>query len=1638
MSTGKTTANWTTDSEVRAQALADASFEAVIFSENGLLVDQNLTAEKMFGYSLEEALGCTVTRLVIPEDRERVKSNVLSGYEEPYEATALRKDGSTFPCKIQGRMFDCQGRRLRVAALRDISAYKRTQQLLNETGRMARIGGWEHDMVSGKATWTDALFEVLEIAPNEIPGVEEHLNYYPPKDRAILKEAYYRAVEEGIPFDLVLQGHTGAGRLRWWRVYGERVIENGKCIKMRGTLQDITERREAEEALQESEERFESFLEDLGDIAYGTDCEGNLTYTNKAGELATGLKREELIGRPFLPLFTESCRAETVAAYTRSLQGETAEMELTFLNGRIFSFKSEPKYSSDGKIVGVFGIARDVTAARLAEAQLKASRAHLETLVNTLPDLVWLKDSDGVFLTCNRRFESLYGATRSEIVGKTDYDFVDKDLADFFRAHDRAAAAAGKPTMNEEDLSFASDGHHEWLETIKTPMYDSDGKLIGVLGIGRDITERRQAEEKLCASEAKYRSYVDNAPHGIFVADSAGNYIEVNEAAVRETGYTEEELLTLNILDLVPPESRSAAEDHFRSVVRNGHFSEEAQFQRKDGRRGFWQVSAVALGDGRYLGFTSDITELKKTQAGLQESEEKYRTLFENMMNSFALHEIVLDDAGTPIDYIFLEVNSAFERMTGLKRDDIVGKRVTEVIPGIEKDPANWIGRYGEVAVTGEAETFEQHSAALARSYSVLAFCPTKGRFATVFDDITDRRQAVAALAESEDRFRHMVESMSDWVWEVDANGIYTFVSENVESVLGYTADELLGRSPFELMPPEEADRVGKLFMKIAQNRESIRDLENWNLCKDGRQVCLLTSGVPLLDDEGDLIGYRGVDRDITGRKRAEEALRESEERLMRALENIPDVVVIYDHDLRIRYINEATRKLTGRPAAYFRGKRDDEIWPTEMCEPYLPALREARDTGQTCSVEVNVAIPDIGLRSLSITCVPLIDESGKAREILGITHDFTERQEYEEALRESEEKFRDLADSLPQIVFETDLEGRLTYVNELAFEKMGYTRADFESGLLALDVVAPECREEAGESMRQILAGNETGGHEYVAIRKDGTRFPIFIHSRQKLVEDKSVGLRGIVFDITERKRAEEAIRESEAKLSNAMKIAKLGHWEYDVAENMFTFNDGFYAIFRTTAEAEGGYKMSPERYVERFLHPDDAGTVAREMSLAMETDDPKFSRQIEHRIVYADGEVGHIAVRFNVVKDSAGNTIKTYGANQDITERVQMQRELAKADKLESVGLLAGGIAHDFNNILTAIMGNISLAKLEVEENSEVEHCLDEAENASARAVQLTAQLLTFAKGGAPILEATSIGEIIRETAGFSLRGSNVKCVYELPKNLAMVNADTGQLSQVINNLLINADQAMPEGGTIKISAENVTLTSANTLSLDGGAYVRVIVADQGVGISPKHLGKVFDPFFTTKQKGNGLGLASVYSIIKKHQGHIAVASEVGEGTTFTIHLPAIQSEKRVAVRGGKDELMSGSGKVLVVDDEDSVRRLAGAILTRLGYEVEVATEGGEGIRLYQEALSLGEPYAAVILDLTIPGGLGGRETIERLREIDPEVRAIVSSGYSTDQVMADFRDYGFCGRISKPFGVQEFSKVMQEVMNCTREPV
>lgn len=614
------------------------------------------------------------------------------------------------------------------------------------------------------------------------------------------------------------------------------------------------------------------------------------------------------------------------------------------------------------------------------------------------------------------------------------------------------------------------------------------------------------------------------------------------------------------------------------------------------------------------------------------------------------------------------------------------------------------------------------------------------------------------------------------------------------------------------------------------------------------------------------------------------------------------------------------------------------------------------------------------------------------------------------------------LIDTIPSPIFYKDTAGAYLGCNA-AFENFIGVKRNYLIGKTVYDIAPKELADIYQEKDEELFKNPGVQNYGTSVVDKKGSlREVIFNKATFTRFDGKLSGLVGIITDITGQRRAEEELKEAKEFAENLIASMQDGITVINRDGMITNVNDAFCRMTGFTREELLGEKPPFHHWPEE--HHD-------KIRYALHKTLMEESHDYELMLKRKNGEYFTVILSPSPIRNKGREIVSYLVTYKDITERKRTEDEMLKAQKLESLGVLAGGIAHDFNNLLTVILNNISLSLLSIGPGDESHKRLREAEKATLRAKGLTQQLLTFSKGGTPVKKCVPISEFLRESVSFALTGSNVRAEYHMQEGLSPVEADEGQLCQVISNLVMNACQAMPEGGVIRICGENVNVSDRGLPGLKEGACVRFSIEDFGVGIPEENLKKAFDPYFTTKEKGSGLGLANVYSIVKKHNGYVNVKSKVGAGTTFSVYLPA--SDKKIIREPGQKFLpcRPKKGKVLVMDDEETIRHVAGDMLCHLGFKVKFAKDGEEAVELYREAALTGEAFDAVILDLTIPGGIGGKEAVSRILEIDKNARAIVSSGYSNDEILSEFRNFGFSGAIEKPYRISELSEALHKVL-------
>lgn len=628
--------------------------------------------------------------------------------------------------------------------------------------------------------------------------------------------------------------------------------------------------------------------------------------------------------------------------------------------------------------------------------------------------------------------------------------------------------------------------------------------------------------------------------------------------------------------------------------------------------------------------------------------------------------------------------------------------------------------------------------------------------------------------------------------------------------------------------------------------------------------------------------------------------------------------------------------------------------------------------------------------------------------------------------LRRSEKKFRAIFDQTFQFIGLLDIKGTLLAANKTSLDVLDIKEEDLLGNPFWETPWwnhSPELQKKLKNAIDRAAKG-EFVRFEASHFNKEGNSF--YVDFSLKPVHDDTGNVIMLIpegRDITERIYAQEALQESQERYQGIYNATSDTIFIHDAATGaIIDVNQAMLDMYGYTKEE--ALKLTVDNFSAGeppYTQNEADEKINAALLFGLQTFEWKAKRK--------NGELFWVEVALKFTEFHGKRFI--IAAVRDISDRKQVEEELIKIKKLESIGVLAGGIAHDFNNILAAILGNISLANLLLKPDEvKVHSLLQEAEKASLRAKGLTQQLLTFSKGGEPVKSLASISDVIMDSTEFILRGSDVKCEYSFPDDLWHAEIDRGQISQVIQNIILNSRQAMPEGGIITIHCENYVYNGTLTLPIAAGDYIKVSLVDRGVGIPRDLLDKIYDPYFTTKHEGNGLGLAVTHSIIIQHKGHIAADSKQGQGTTVTIYLPAFKQKK---LKEQKEEPLpvGGKAKILFMDDDKMVRTMANEMLSHYGYEVFLAQDGQEAITLYRESLKDGAHIDLVIMDLTVPGGMGGKETIKEIIAANPQVKAIVSSGYSNNPIMANYGEYGFSAAVSKPYRQEELIKVINRII-------
>jgi len=1050
-----------------------------------------------------------------------------------------------------------------------------------------------------------------------------------------------------------------------------------------------------------------------------------------------------------------------------------------------------------------------------------------------------------------------------------------------------------------------------------------------------------------------------------------------------------------------------------------------------------------------------------------------YRGVFNLVHEAIFIHD---SNSGRVID-----VNDTCCRMFHCRRDDIIdgdpAQFCSNVTPFTPSSLRVWIKK----AQKNGKQIFEWHARTIDGELfwvevTMKVADLTTGRvIISVVRDIQKRKKMTDQLLVYEVRYRALVES-SPFGFIIHQNGKIVYVNKSGVAMFGYkSAENLTGKPPNIIIAPDVRDDLQIQQYDTDSNNFIGNRFRTKGLRENGEDFDLEVSD-SFYDDNGEkffVLILRDVTIDLQRQKKLTDHMF-----YLNSMHRLSLVMEQYSADTHVMIDNTLTEiiNIFNADRAFLLFRFDDE--PGRIHVPFSKTVQKQYDiSGDEIPDEefshtiFNESIEKHGFVELYRDSINerhhdyfdrlhiqsalffLIDPKVEHKWVLGLhqcsrlrvwtdeekelLQDISSRMAQllrnlimQDRVLHSEAQYQNLFQTIQDVYIRTDLDGNILIVSPSYENLSGYPLQDADRMNLKKDLFV--FGEEFDNVKRLVNGRGIVEGFITRMYRSDKSILWISANLQAVYDADGIIGLEGIIRDITREKVAELALAEEKERLATTLQSLGEGVIATNRSGEIMLVNQAaiemtgipgqivgsrFSKVIICTEEEQSNKKIDPISEVLKEI-PDESDTI-------------EISHFQTICLLHHPDEIKTISLTASPLENKSEECTGVVVVFKDITDRRKLELELQKRQKLESLGLMAGGIAHDFNNFLTGIMGNLELLRTIAGFETHIQEMVDEAVSATFRARDLTQQLLTFSKGGEPIKKSGDIGKLIRDTVMFPLRGSNINCELNMDDVVWPLEFDEGQINQAFNNIFINAKQAMPDGGIIKISLENIELTEHNNLSLKCGRYVKIVVKDEGVGITDTNLEKIFDPFFTTKQMGSGLGLSTTYSIVKKHNGMIEVKSEPGKWTEVMVYLPVSQLDI-VTKQEQSDSIIMGNGSILIMDDEDMILNIGVKILTIAGYSVETAHHGEEALEMYRKSLADNKPYDVVILDITIPGGMGGAETLKRLQKLHNPVKAIVSSGYSTDPIMSDYLSYGFSGVVSKPYRLEDLLKTVSEIIN------
>jgi two-component system cell cycle sensor histidine kinase/response regulator CckA len=1336
------------------------------------------------------------------------------------------------------------------------------------------------------------------------------------------------------------------------------------------------------------------------------------------------------------------------------LKGEVNDVRFTALWPRsdISSAISVPLQAA-GKLVGIINIntvssprpftlgqmkALTILASTAAAAlesaslyrQVRQAEEKYRSIFDNAVEGIFQSTPEGRFITVNPSLARILGYDSPEEVIETITDIAHQLYVDPESRAEAARLQEEQGILRDFEFeAYRKDGEKIWLSANRRTLLNEFGTELYREGTLEDITERKRIEEALRKSEDRYRDIVEHSHDLICTHDLEGQILSVNQTAAKALGYERDTLLGLNIREALLAEFSDEFDDYIAELRKEGIAHGLMAVQTRAGEKRVWEYTNTLRTEGVAVpivrGMAHDVTEQRRAEAELRKSEAQYRRLLDTTYEG-----VMVFDAEMQITY----VNHRLAEMLGVSATEMIGNSALSFVTNSSRGDVEqqWQHRAKGIKAQYDLRLRRKDGSDL---WVIVCATPIVGEHGgfigslSMLTDITERKQGEVLLRESEEKYRSIVETANEGIWLVDNEACTSFVNQQMAAMLGYTVAEMLGRPAFDFIFPADAAFVEQ---KIAQRQQGTSDTNEFRLRrKDGSAIVTLYNASPTKNQAGEVVGSLSMVIDITERKRAEEALRESEARFQSAFEHAPIGIALIAPDGRIVQVNHSFCEILGYTKEELLASDVLVITHKDDIVATIQHIRRLISGKVKTSQHERRFLHKLGHEVLALTNLSLMrDAENKPLYVIAQIQDITERKRAEEALGESEVRYRLLFESnpLPMWVYDLETLGFLA-VNEAAIQHYGYSLKEFQ-GMTVRDIRPPEDIPALLENISRIgETRNEAGVWKHR--KKDGTLIDVEITSHPFTFAGRASEL-VLAHDVTERKQVEEALQREKEHTEHIISVAPT------LIAGMAP--DGATTFINSAVTRVTGYE--PEEIVGknwwRINYPEaEYEQVDR---LFEEFEQGRAVANYEMTLTTKSGSKRTVSWNSANRSNERGEIIEIIGIGADITDSRELEEQLRQSQKLEAVGQLAGGVAHDFNNLLTVITGYSDLSLRRLDKDNPLRSNLEEIKKAGERAASLTRQLLAFSRKQVLQPKVLQLNAIVADVDKMLRRliGEDIDTLTVLEPGLGQIKADPGQIEQVILNLAVNARDAMPQGGKLTIETSNVYLDNQYArqhTAIQPGHYVMLAVSDTGCGIDAETQVRMFEPFFTTKEqgKGTGLGLSTVYGIVKQSGGHLWVYSEMGKGTAFKIYLPQVDGvTERDEARDALAGLPQGQETVLLTEDEEQVRQMIRMILEMNGYHVLEAVSGEEALTLYKEH----EGQIDLIMTDVVMPRMSGRELAQSLEVLHPGIKVLYMSGYTDDAIVR----HGLLDQeivfLQKPFTPDALMRKVREVLDAPHD--